>query len=39
MTAKTEVLTTGEPGGPEAAKGSHRKQLSEGARAVRRLGW
>jgi multiple sugar transport system permease protein len=39
MTAKTEVVTTGAPGGPEAAKGSHRKQLSEGARAERHLGW
>ena len=36
MTAKTEVVTTGEPAAP---KRKHRKQLSEGARAERRLGW
>ena len=36
MTAKTEVVTTTEP---TATKHGHRKQLSEGARAERRLGW
>jgi multiple sugar transport system permease protein len=36
MTATTEVVTAG---APEAAKHGHRKQLSEGARAERRLGW
>ncbi len=36
MTAKTGVVTTGEP---TTAKPGHRKQLSEGARAERRLGW
>ena len=35
MTAKTEVVTTEEP----TTKARHRKQLSEGARAERRLGW
>lgn len=37
MTAKTEVATTA--GQPAEAKRGHRKQLSEGARAERRLGW
>ena len=36
MTAKTEAVTAGEP---TTAKSRHRKQLSEGARAERRLGW
>jgi multiple sugar transport system permease protein len=36
MTAKTEVVTTGEP---EVTERKHRKRLSEGARAERRLGW
>jgi multiple sugar transport system permease protein len=36
MTAKTGVVTAGEP---TTAKSRHRKQLSEGARAERRLGW
>jgi multiple sugar transport system permease protein len=36
VTAKTEVVTTEETA---AAKRGHRKQLSEGARAERRLGW
>ncbi len=36
MTAKTGVVTTDEP---TTAKPRHRKQLSEGARAERRLGW
>ena len=36
MTAKTGVVTTDEPA---TAKPRHRKQLSEGARAERRLGW
>jgi multiple sugar transport system permease protein len=36
MTAETSVVTTGEP---TAAEPKHRKQLSEGARADRRLGW
>jgi multiple sugar transport system permease protein len=35
VTAKTEVVTTREP----TTKARHRKQLSEGARAERRLGW
>jgi len=35
-TQRTEVVTTGEP---TTAKAKHRKQLSEGARAERRLGW
>ena len=38
MTAKTEVVTTA-AGEPAAPKRGHRKQLSEGARAERRLGW
>jgi multiple sugar transport system permease protein len=37
VTAKTEVVTTG--GEPTATRHGHRKQLSEGARAERRLGW
>ena len=36
MTAQTEVTTTAEP---EVKRGRRRKQLSEGARADRRLGW
>ncbi len=36
MTAQTDVITTGEATRP---KRKHRKQLSEGARAERRLGW
>ena len=36
MTAKTEAVTTGEP---EVTERKHRKRLSEGARADRRLGW
>jgi multiple sugar transport system permease protein len=36
MTARTEVVTTEEP---TVAKRRHRKRLSEGARAERRLGW
>ena len=36
MTAKTEAVTTGEP---EVTERKHRKRLSEGARAERRLGW
>jgi multiple sugar transport system permease protein len=36
MTAKTEAVTAGEPA---TARSRHRKQLSEGARAERRLGW
>ena len=36
MTAKTEAVTTGEP---QVTERKHRKQLSEGARAERRLGW
>jgi len=36
MTARTEVVTAGEA---TADKPKHRKQLSEGARAERRLGW
>src|SRR5690349_8187446 len=36
MTTGTEVVTTGEP---TETKRKHRKQLSEGARAERRLGW
>src|SRR6516165_7465250 len=36
MTAKTETVTTGEP---QVTERKHRKQLSEGARAERRLGW
>jgi multiple sugar transport system permease protein len=36
VTAKTEVVTTGEP---TTTKARHRKALSEGARAERRLGW
>jgi multiple sugar transport system permease protein len=36
VTAKTEVVTTGEAA---TDKPKHRKQLSEGARAERRLGW
>jgi multiple sugar transport system permease protein len=35
-TQRTEVVTTGEPA---TTKARHRKQLSEGARAERRLGW
>jgi multiple sugar transport system permease protein len=35
-TARTDVITTGEGTRP---KRKHRKQLSEGARAERRLGW
>src|SRR5689334_18587394 len=35
MTAETKVVT----GAPPAAKPRHRKRLSEGARAERRLGW
>jgi len=35
-TARTDVITTGEATRP---KRKHRKQLSEGARAERRLGW
>ena len=37
MTAETEVVTTGEPQASRSAR--HRKRLSEGARAERRLGW
>ena len=36
MTAETEAVTTGEP---EVTERKHRKRLSEGARAERRLGW
>jgi multiple sugar transport system permease protein len=36
VTTKTQAVTTGEP---TATKRKHRKQLSEGARAERRLGW
>jgi multiple sugar transport system permease protein len=36
MTAETSVVTTGEP---TEAEPKHRKKLSEGARADRRLGW
>jgi multiple sugar transport system permease protein len=36
VTARTEVVTAGEA---TADKPKHRKQLSEGARAERRLGW
>ena len=36
MTAETSVVTTGEP---TEAEPKHRKRLSEGARAERRLGW
>ena len=36
MTAQTEVVTTAEPA---VKRGRRRKQLSEGARADRRLGW
>ena len=36
MTARTEVVTTGEP---DVTERKHRKRLSEGARAERRLGW
>ena len=36
MTAKTEAVTTGEP---QVTERKHRKRLSEGARAERRLGW
>ena len=36
MTTGTEVVTTAEP---EVTGRRHRKQLSEGARAERRLGW
>ena len=36
MTAETTTATTGEP---TVAEPKHRRQLSEGARAERRLGW
>jgi multiple sugar transport system permease protein len=36
VTAETTTVTTGEP---EVAEPKHRKRLSEGARAERRLGW
>src|SRR5215813_3614806 len=36
MTSETKVVTTGEP---EVTERKHRRQLSEGARAERRLGW
>ena len=36
MTARTEVVTTGEP---KVTERKHRRQLSEGAKAERRLGW
>jgi trehalose/maltose transport system permease protein len=36
MTARTEAVTTGEP---QVTERKHRKQLSEGARAERRLGF
>ena len=36
MTTQTEVVTTAEP---PVKRGRRRKQLSEGARAERRLGW
>ena len=36
MTAETEAVTTGEP---QVTERKHRKRLSEGARAERRLGW
>jgi multiple sugar transport system permease protein len=36
VTTRTQAVTTGEP---TAARRGHRKQLSEGARAERRLGW
>ena len=36
MTAETRAVITGEP---EVAEPKHRKRLSEGARAERRLGW
>jgi multiple sugar transport system permease protein len=36
VTAETQAVTTGEP---KVAEPKHRKQLSEGARAERRLGW
>ena len=36
MTAETEAVTTGEP---QVTERRHRKRLSEGARAERRLGW
>jgi multiple sugar transport system permease protein len=36
MTAETRTVTTGEP---TVAEPKHRRQLSEGARAERRLGW
>ena len=36
MTARTEAVTTGEP---EVTERKHRKRLSEGARAERRLGF
>ena len=36
MTAETQAVITGEP---EVAEPKHRKRLSEGARAERRLGW
>src|ERR1700751_403525 len=36
MTAKTEAVTTGEP---QVTERKHRKRLSEGARAERRLGF
>ena len=36
MTTRTEAVTTGEP---EVTERKHRKRLSEGARAERRLGW
>jgi trehalose/maltose transport system permease protein len=36
MTARTEAVTTGEP---KVTERKHRRQLSEGAKAERRLGW
>jgi multiple sugar transport system permease protein len=36
VTAETQAVTTGEP---KVAEPKHRKQLTEGARAERRLGW
>jgi trehalose/maltose transport system permease protein len=36
VTAETKTVTTGEPA---VAEPKHRRQLSEGARAERRLGW
>ena len=36
MTTRTEAVTTGEP---QVTERKHRRQLSEGAKAERRLGW